>query len=381
MTKTISLQLALLACFMLHFQTGIAQQTVYDTITHNSVQRSYILYIPASYTPGTNVPLVFNFHGYTSDATSQMWYGDFRGIADTANFIIAHPMGTLDGSGITHFNVGWGGSSADDVGFTGAMIDSISASYSIDSDRVYSTGMSNGGFMSLTLACDLSSRFAAVASVTGSLAPFIMANCGASHPTPVLQIHGTTDGTVPYAGGAGWSESIDNLMAYWVNYNNCSATSILTNIPDSAPTDGSTVEHFLWEGGDNCVDVEHYKITGGGHTWAGSAFGSTGTNYDIDASEKVWQFFSRYDINGKIDCTVSVNEIDNELSLNVFPNPSNSLLQVDSKFQNEAYEIWTLEGKKVAIGKLTSSQLDIALLTQGTYILKVGERVTKFVKI
>jgi len=381
MIKTTTLQLAFILCFLLNFQTGNAQQTVYDTITHNSVQRSYILYIPASYVPGTAMPLVFNFHGYTSDASSQMWYGDFRSIADTAGFMIAHPMGTLDGSGVTHFNVGWGGSAADDIGFTDAMIDTISAAYSVDLDRVYSTGMSNGGFMSMTLACSLSSRIAAVASVTGSMAPVIMAGCGASHPTPVMQIHGTADGTVPYTGGAGWSESIDNVMNLWVNYNNCSASSILTNVPDSDPTDGSTVEHFLWEDGDNCVDVEHYKITGGGHTWAGSAFPSAGTNYDINASEKVWQFFSRFDINGKIDCTVGVNEIENGLSLNVFPNPAQDILQVDSKFQNETYEIWSLQGKKVIAGTISTTQLDIQPLTQGTYILRVGQRVTKFVKI
>ena len=68
------------------------------------------------------MPLVFNFHGYTSNATEQMWYGDFRPIADTANFIIVHPNGMLDATGTTHFNVGWGGSTIDDVGFTSALI-------------------------------------------------------------------------------------------------------------------------------------------------------------------------------------------------------------------------------------------------------------------
>ena len=139
-----------------------AQQTINGTIVHNGILRSYILYVPAIYSSSTAVPLLFNFHGYTSNASQQLVYGDFRPIADTANMIIVHPEGTLDVNGNTHFNVGWGGSAADDVGFTEALIDSISSTYSIDQSRIYAAGMSNGGFMSLLLACTLSERIAAV---------------------------------------------------------------------------------------------------------------------------------------------------------------------------------------------------------------------------
>jgi len=146
---------------------AVAQQTISDSISHDGMTREYILYVPANYTGTEEVPLLFNFHGYTSNATEQMWYGDFRSIADTAGFIIIHPEGTEDGTGTTHFNVGWGGSTVDDVSFTEALIDSISAEYTINQDRIYSTGMSNGGFMSFKLACELSDRIAGIASVTG----------------------------------------------------------------------------------------------------------------------------------------------------------------------------------------------------------------------
>ena len=132
--------------------SSYSQQTINASITHGGIQRDYILYVPANYTGTNAVPLILNFHGYTSNANAQMWYGDFRSIADTVGFIIAHPMGTLDNSGNTHFNVGWGGSSVDDIGFTSALIDSISAAYSINLNRVYSTGMSNGGYFSYHLA-------------------------------------------------------------------------------------------------------------------------------------------------------------------------------------------------------------------------------------
>ncbi len=85
--------------------TTFAQQTINASITHDGIQRSYILYVPANYTGNSAVPLLFNFHGYGSNANEQMWYGDFRPIADTEGFIIVHPEGTLDNSGISHWNV------------------------------------------------------------------------------------------------------------------------------------------------------------------------------------------------------------------------------------------------------------------------------------
>ena len=82
-----------------------------------------------------------------------------------------HPQGTsLNGS--QYWNVGSPGSSGnpvDDVGFIEALIDELANSYAINLDRVYATGMSNGGFMSFLLACQLSEKIAAVASVTGSM--------------------------------------------------------------------------------------------------------------------------------------------------------------------------------------------------------------------
>ena len=282
----------------------LSQQAINGSIIHDNLQRDYILYVPATYNASNPTPLVFNFHGYTSNASDQMWYGDFRSIADTAGFIIAHPMGTLDNSGITHWNVGWGGSSVDDIGFTSALIDSISAAYSINLNRVYSTGMSNGGYFSYHLACNLSTKIAAIASVTGTMSQFTYNNCNPQHPTPVMEIHGTADAVVDYS-------SIPNVMDYWVIYNQCDTQSVFTSIPNINTLDGCTAEHFVWKNGLNGVEVEHFKIVGGGHTWAGTAFPSPGTNLDIDASAEIWRFFSKYDINGLISTTTSFVEVEN----------------------------------------------------------------------
>lgn len=282
------------------FQLFLAksQETINDTITFDSLRRSFILYVPANYNSNTPTPLVFNFHGWTSNANEQMFYGDFRKIADTAGFIIVHPLGTPDTAGLNYWNANWGGE-VDDIGFTKAMIDSISEDYSINLDRVYSTGMSNGGFMSFTLACEISEHFAAIASVTGSMNYNTISTCSPQHPIPVLQIHGTKDAIVPY------SESlympINSILNYWIEHNNCDSIPTKTLISNINETDNSTAEHYKYSNGDNDVSVEHYKIINGAHTWPGAPIAFGTTNYDIDASEKIWQFFSKYDINGLIN--------------------------------------------------------------------------------
>lgn len=284
---------------------AFSQQTINGSIIHDNLQRDYILYVPAMYNATNPTPLVFNFHGYTSNASAQMWYGDFRSIADTAGFIIAHPMGSLDNSGITHWNVGWGGSTVDDIGFTAALIDSLSANYNINQDRIYSTGMSNGGYFSYHLACNLSTKIAAIASVTGAMSQYTQTICNPSHPTPVMEIHGTADLTVPF-------NDIISGLGYWRSYNNCNPISDTTIIPDLVLGDWSTVEHIVFDNGDNGVTTELFKVINGEHTWPGSNFSSGVTNYDINASAEIWRFFSKYDINGLINSSTFVAEIENK---------------------------------------------------------------------
>jgi polyhydroxybutyrate depolymerase len=356
-----------------------AQQTINGSIQHDGLTRTYILYVPANYAGTTNVPLLFNFHGYGSNASQQMTYGNFRPIADTAGFIIVHPQGTLDNTSTTHFNVGWGGSGADDIGFTEALIDSLSVDYMIDQSRIYSTGMSNGGFMSFHLACNLSNRIAAIGSVTGSIVPFTLTNCNATHPTPVLQIHGTVDPTVPYNGGAGWSESIPSLMTYWANYNNCDIPATTTAVPNTNTTDGSTVEKIVYESGDNCTQVVHFKISGGAHTWPGSVFPLSGTNYDINASMEVWNFVSKYNLSGLIGCPSLELGINETTEFDIYPNPSNGIVEIKGDFGSEStYEIYDLRGMKIGFGPFYESKtIDLSHLESAVYFIKIGDETKR----
>ena len=231
-----------------------------------------------------------------------MQYGDFRDLANTKenNFILIHPQGaplnTVLTSSISHWNSGgWTiGSTVDDVDFINTIIGFISQKYNINSERIYSTGMSNGGFMSYHLACNLSSKIAAIASVTGSMSTQTYNDCDLAHPTPILQIHGTLDGTVPIDGNSALGmKSIYDVIEYWRYYNSCDLDPVI-RVVDFLEL-GYSLEHQTFMNCLNNVQVELYIVDGMWHTWPKE------DDFGISASKVIWDFINTYDINGKID--------------------------------------------------------------------------------
>ncbi|HMQ50020.1 MAG TPA: PHB depolymerase family esterase [Saprospiraceae bacterium] len=362
---------------------GIAQQTIEATLLHDGLERTYILYVPASYTGDESVPLVFNFHGYSSNANDQMGYGDFRSIADTAGFLLVHPQGTLL-NGISHWNVGgWTtGSTVDDVGFTAALIDAIASQYAIDRDRVYATGMSNGGFMSFQLACQLSEQIAAIASVTGSMTPEIYDQCDPQHPMPVLQIHGTFDFVVPY-NGTTWTKSIEETLQYWVAFNQCEEVPITSTLPNTNILDGSTVDQFVYPDGNQGLSTVHYRVNGGGHTWPGTWISLPGTNQDFDASLEIWRFFSQYDINGLIVPSHQTEVVGTNQEIKLFPNPTKGLIWIEgAESDHMLVALYSLTGQPLIsdLKTIPDTPIDLTHLPAGVYFLRLGDQVFKVIK-
>jgi len=341
------------------------------------IYRNYRVYIPAAYTGTTARPLVFDLHGYTSSASAEQAYSNFAPIADTANVIFVYPNGTLDGSSQPYWNAGFG-TAMDDIGFISNLIDTLLTQYNIDADMVYSCGMSNGGYMSHTLACELSNKIAAIASVTGSMTTYQNSICSSGRPVPVMQISGNADGTVAYGGGGG-SMGIDALVNYWVTNNNCNPTPVFTNVPNTSTSDGCTAEHYVYNGGTNGSTCEKYKIIGGGHTWPGSPFVIGVTNQDFKASEKIWLFFRKY----KLSQLTGINEFQvSGDKFQVFPNPASDIVNVDAEGISSIL-IMDVTGKLVL--ESSQKQIDISGLAKGVYsvIIVSGENrvVKKMVKI
>lgn len=336
-----------------------AQTAVTGTIQSGGLTRDYRLYIPAMYNGSMPVPLVLNLHGYASFAAQQEFYGDFRPIADTANFLIVHPNGTINNLGDRFWNVLGGLSAVDDVAFLSNLIDSLRATYNIDPNRIYSTGMSNGGFMSYSLACELSNKIAAIASVTGSMITPKLNACDPQRPVPVMEIHGTADNTVPYNGSVLLGTvAIPTLVDAWVQKNQCNPTPVITPVPDINTADGCTAEHYLYTGGLNGSTVEHYKVIGGGHTWPGQLLPIGVTNQDFSASKEIWRFFSQY----RLDVLTDANEPEmSQADWSVFPNPVSDRLTLRSNDTKPARQIRIFDtlGRLRLLLPATGQQTDI----------------------
>ncbi|MDB2503008.1 hypothetical protein N9X43_00040 [Gammaproteobacteria bacterium] len=281
--------------------TEYQQRILKCEFAHKGLDRYYYIQLAHPEAEGPS-SVLFNLHGYGSNALEQMNYTNFNNLVNTEenNFILIHPQGaplnTVLTSSSSHWNSGgWTiGSTVDDVDFIDTIIKLVSQKYNLNQDRIYSTGMSNGGFMSYHLACNLSSKIAAVASVTGSMSKETYEDCNPAHPTSILQVHGTIDATVPFDGNSALGmRSINDVMDYWKLYNACDVdpTSIITDYFDIE----IAVQHDTYSNCLNDVNVELYKIEGMGHTWPYKG------RYGISATEIIWEFINTHDINGRMD--------------------------------------------------------------------------------
>ena len=275
-----------------------AQETI--AITHDGIDRSYILYAPSGEGP---FPLVLCLHGYTNNADFQMGYSGFNDIAEAENFIVIYPQGEPDDLGIDHWNAWLAQDDVNDVDFISTLIDEAILNHDADPTRVYSCGFSNGGIMSYTLACELNDRIAAVASVAGTMNPEVMASCVLENQTPVMHVHGDLDLVVPINGSLlgditdfGELISVEETMSFWNDGANCNDGQV-SDIENTSFIDLCTATKTVWSctGG---IENWYYEVNGGGHTWPGAfpliIVGST--NQDFDASEEIWAFFSQYQL-------------------------------------------------------------------------------------
>jgi polyhydroxybutyrate depolymerase len=358
--------LLVLSCLLTYSTFSFSQTTVIDSIVSNGIYRSYRLYIPKNYDKTKFYPLVFNLHGYTSNAFEQQFYSNFMPIADTAQFLTVYPQGTIY-QGNTYWNAALDPIGANDVLFISDLIDSLALKYKIDLTSVYSCGMSLGGFMSYTLACTLNHRIAAIASVTGTFFRQYFTSCKPDRAVPTLEIHGTADATVPYNGNATMI-GIDTVVDYWIKKNDCVTPAVFEQIPDINTSDGSTVEHYTYAakqlGGSTC---ELYKVINGGHTWPGSPFllPAQVTNLDFNASDKIWLFFRKY----KLNISNGINQTKNLKGISkIYPNPCTDMVTVDG---DKIKQISILDITGRVIMETTEKYINVSSFTKGVYSLLI----------
>ena len=263
--------------------TTYDDQTASFSTTFDNYQRSFIVHVPPNFDYETqSLPLVFVLHGYTSQAPIIRQYSGFDQIADQENFIVVYVQGITDSFGNTGWNVNVVASflGVDDVGFFKALIKYFKASYNIDSNNIFSSGMSLGGFMSYRLACELD-EINSIGSVTGSMAGYYQ--CNPPKKTSTIHFHGTSDRTVPYD-GVEWSLSARDAHNFWKTHNQCNS-QVEINLPDFNG-DGKITKRLISYDCDEDKAVELYSLEDEGHLWWNTNWG-----HDINTSELIWQFF------------------------------------------------------------------------------------------
>lgn len=256
--------------------------------------REYYYYQPTN--APANCPLVFVFHGYTGTAEGIIQYSGFNDLADEFGFAVCYPQGTIDGSGEPFWNVGYAfheNEYVDDVGFVSELRGELIETYTLDAERVFGTGFSNGADFCYLLACEASDEFRAVAPIAGILMSDIQADCAPQYMVPILEVHGTDDDVSLYEGDLknqdGWGSypSTPDAMAFFVDLFGLTLQEA-GNFPDEVTWDESNVDYQKWGLEGACPQVWLYTVNGGGHSWPG-VWG----NQDIDASREAWQFFAQ----------------------------------------------------------------------------------------
>ena len=264
------------------------------TIVSSGLTREYLLHVPVSYDGNRPTPLVISMHGGAMWPAAQKELSQWNRVADEHGFIVVYPSG-VSGRGPRAWKAGGGPGMMRDVRFISELIDTLRASYNIDSARVYADGVSNGGGMAFVLSCTLSDRIAAVGVV--STAIFLpWSACTDRRAVPMIAFQGTADRAVPYNGGTSWvaANVFPNIPAWtatWARRNRCGASPVETAVAPDVTRRAYT----------NCAEgaaVVLYTVQGGGHTWPGGQplpeWFVGPTTQSVDATSEMWAFFREH---------------------------------------------------------------------------------------
>jgi len=217
------------------------------------------------------------------------------GLSETANqegFMVCYPQG---------LNRTWNAGECcgksdrkdrDDVGFISLLIDDLLANYDIDSNRVYVTGISNGGFMCYQLACEIPNKISGIAPVAATMTAEV---CNPSNSVPIIHFHSYLDNGVPYLGGVGdgpsknYKAPLDSIFTVWSNNNGCAVNKSIIHA-------GTDYDHWQWTNCTDSVNIELYLTHDGGHQWPMGVKPFKKMDEPsqvIDANQLMWNFFKR----------------------------------------------------------------------------------------
>ena len=303
--------------------------------TSDGLERSYLLHLPSNYDYKKPHGLIWSYHGRGKNATHQE---DITGLSKSSSnpdHIVVYPQGVSAGSkkssklrarqdsdddnddddeedededGSKKGQASWQGdpdSTTDDVKFTLELLESISKSYCVEEDKVYASGMSNGGgFVANILACDenATKKFAAFASASGAYyqngargkcRPESVAiqcdNKGAK--VALITTAGGDDKTIPFMGGSRRKHCLPSdphFVTTWAERNGLPSTNETSNF------DNTNVEHYSFGEGEAAGMVQSYYIPDMGHQWP---TGNAKTH--VSATKVFMEFFADWNMTRK----------------------------------------------------------------------------------
>ncbi len=270
--------------------------------------RTYQVYFPDEQFSEDTLPILFVLHGGGGNATDLQLstFNRFNELADLHGFIVVYPEGFEkqwnDGRDVSGIVTAWD-ENIDDVGFISEIVRLLSLDYRIDNDRIFTSGISNGGFMSSRLLCDRGDLFRGGAIITATLGESYLPSCSPQSGTSLLVLNGTEDPLVPYEGGQvtvlgqerGLIISTEAYMLLWAGANGCESVPEITDRPDTED-DGTTVQIYNYPSCNNQAVVQLYRIEGGGHTWPGAREDLPEilvgrTTKEFVACDLIWDFF------------------------------------------------------------------------------------------
>jgi len=250
----------------------------------NDVEREYHFFIPSNPSDGP-LSLVAILPGGSAGPWLFPQQGLFEELAEEEGIVLAY----LIGQRLPHNEGAWqlntDAQSMQDIDYITAVIDDISASQTVDPSAVYAIGYSLGSMFSYELACQMSTRFAAIASFAGTM-PVAAKSCEPERNVPIMHIHGVEDPIIAYSNTWDWKSwdsvgtmrDIPSLVQYWEDKYNCQNMS---------ETESDTSTHIVHDQCDQDARFEHHRIEAGTHEWPENING-------VSTHSVIWSFLGSY---------------------------------------------------------------------------------------
>lgn len=261
-----------------------AESQTLAEIMVNGVRRQYRLSVPRA-DAGVALPVLMAFHGGSGRDYPFPQQREFEELVEAEGVIAVYPLAELVPPNEGEWQLNTSESSTQDIAFVEALIDDLSARYCVDSSRIYATGYSLGSMFTYELACHLDARFAAIASLAGTM-PVTPNSCALAENVSIMHIHGQDDSIIAYGSEWEWKawdsvgtmRDIPSLVRFWSEQYGCQ---------NESETQSDSALHIVHDACDEGVRVEHYRLSGVGHEWPDAIRG-------VSTHEVIWNFVSEF---------------------------------------------------------------------------------------